>query len=315
MIAPIVLAALLSVPAPAAQPAVTSPSPKQARDAAASEPRTFTVGEGGRVFDSASARGRYLVVHFLLGDECPYCARLMREYQDQLPTLAGVEQIFVQNIPEPAFEAALRSDPEGTSRLYRDADGRLASAFKIPGGYRFHGMTMDYPAMVVLDRDGREVFRHVGANNTDRVPFDQFAAKIAELSRDPALAHANADKGLALAGYDPVSYVDDQVAATGKPEIASAYRGLTYRFATAEHRATFNAAPEKYVPAYGGWCATAMADGRKVEVNPKSFKVVGGRLMLFYKGTWGDALKDWNKDEPGLTRKADAAWARLTTRS
>ncbi|MBX3404139.1 MAG: redoxin domain-containing protein [Phycisphaeraceae bacterium] len=289
-------------------PAKGAPTPPAEAESAAM--RTFTVGEGDRRFDSSTARGRYLAIHFLLGDECPFCTRMMREYEEKLPTVAGVRQIFVQNIPPEAFDAAVRANPEGTRNLYRDADGRLAEMFKIPGGYRFHGMTMAYPALVVLDGEGREVFRHIGASNADRLPFEQFAARIADLSRDPAVSHANAEKGLALAGFDPVAYVDQSAATPGDPKIVSMHRGLTYRFSSARHRALFNDAPEKYAPAYGGWCATAMAEGRKVEVNPRSFKIVGGRLMLFYKGAWGDALKDWNKDEPGLTRKADEAWSR-----
>ena len=55
-----------------------------------------------------------------------------------------------------------------------------------------------------------------------------------------------------------------------------------------------------------------MAKGEKVEVDPKNFKVAGGRVFLFYKSLFGNALSDWNKDEPGLTAKADEHWSRIT---
>jgi len=67
--------------------------------------------------------------------------------------------------------------------IYRDANTALAQAFKIPHGYRFHGQVVHYPALVLLDGEGNEVFRYVGKDNSDRLPFDQFAAKIAELRR------------------------------------------------------------------------------------------------------------------------------------
>ena len=69
--------------------------------------------------------------------------------------------------------------------------------------------------------------------------------------------------------------------------------------------------PEKYLPAYGGWCATAMARGEKVQIEPSSFKVTNGRLFLFYNGLFGNAIKDWNKDESALTVKADAQWKKI----
>ena len=114
----------------------------------------------------------------------------------------------------------------------------------------------------------------------------------------------------ALKGYDPVSYFD------GKPlkgEIAHwlEHDGLFYRFATPANLEKFKAGPTRYAPAYGGWCATAMAKADKVDVDPLNYKITDGRLFLFYKGAWGDALAKWNKDEANLTTKADAAWKKL----
>ncbi|MBL8991472.1 MAG: YHS domain-containing protein [Phycisphaerae bacterium] len=294
----------------AAQPRPAGAPDGSAERGAAGQPaggsHAFTVGDEGRRFDSATARGSYLAVHFLLNDECPYCARHLREYTGLADTLAGVKHIFVKAVSAEAFGAALASSPEAP--LYRDADGKLAEHFKIRGGYRFHGMDMTYPALVLLDPQGREVFRYVGKDNADRLPFRTFAKRVAELSRDAATAHANLEGGPAIRGYDPVAYFTDGKPTRGSEKFESSHRGVTYRFATAANRAAFNAEPEKFVPAYGGWCATAMAEGRKVEINPESFKIVGGRLLLFYKALFGDALADWNKDEPGLKPKADRAW-------
>ena len=87
---------------------------------------------------------------------------------------------------------------------------------------------------------------------------------------------------------------------------------MKYHFASEENRALFAANPEKYLPTYGGWCATAMAKGKKVEIDPANFKVTNGRLFLFYNGLFANARSDWDKDEPAQTSKADANWKRIS---
>lgn len=299
---------LLSMAQP--PPAAALPAP------GALEP--FTVGDADRVFDSSTARGSYLAVHFLLSTDCPYCTKLVREYVEQGPTLAGVRQVFVKNVPPEEFKQSLRelqeSRPAGDPPvpIYRDVDGQLAKRFRVADGYAFHGGVMTYPALVLLDPAGVEVFRHTGKSNSDRVPFATFASKVAELSRNKETANANPTPGAALAGYDPVAYLNEQKAVPGQASLTSNFRGLTYRFANPANRAKFNAEPIKYLPAYGGWCATAMAEGRKVEVDPRNFRVTNGRVLLFYKGLIGNAQTDWNKDEAGLAAKADRHWSTLT---
>ena len=66
-----------------------------------------------------------------------------------------------------------------------DPEAALATLFDIPDGYSFHGQIVHYPALVLIDPQGREAFRYVGQNNGDRYAFDDFAAKIAELEAIP----------------------------------------------------------------------------------------------------------------------------------
>jgi len=137
----------------------------------------------------------------------------------------------------------------------------------------------------------------------------------AELKEKPATAiqHYNlgADK-VALKGYDPVGYFTKNQALKGRKEISALHRGVTYYFATEVNKKLFVESPEKYLPTYGGWCATVMAKGEKVEIDPTNFKVTNGRLFLFFKAFYANAIKDWNKDEPNLTAKADANWKRIS---
>jgi YHS domain-containing protein len=128
--------------------------------------------------------------------------------------------------------------------------------------------------------------------------------------------HYNLDKqGLALQGYDPVAYFPEGGGkpAKGDAALAYAYRGATYRFASPAHLERFRKNPGRYEPAHGGWCSSAMADGgRKVEIDPKAFRVTKGRLFLFYTSLFQDARTYWDKDEPANTVAADRQWKRIS---
>lgn len=116
--------------------------------------------------------------------------------------------------------------------------------------------------------------------------------------------------GLALGGYDPVAYfeVGGGEPTKGKKSITAEHGGATYRFATEEHRDLFLEKPESFAPDFGGWCAYAMADGKKVEVDPKRFEIHDGRLFLFYRDWFTDTLKPWQEQRGELLPRADQAW-------
>ena len=118
--------------------------------------------------------------------------------------------------------------------------------------------------------------------------------------------------GLALGGYDLVTYFGTPRPSKGDKAVTAEVDGVVYRFVSDANRRAFLTDPTKYKPAYGGWCATAMAEGKKVEVNPRNYRVTGGRLFLFYKDPLHDAQDDWKKDEAELRGKADAAWEKIS---
>jgi len=122
---------------------------------------------------------------------------------------------------------------------------------------------------------------------------------------------------LALSGYDPVSYFDagENGPQRGSAEFTLEHGGIRYRFAAEVNRNRFLANPARYTPAYGGWCAWAMATGDKVEVNPRSFLIQNERLLLFYDGLFGDTRAMWlAKDVEQEMRAADASWLRILAR-
>ncbi len=123
--------------------------------------------------------------------------------------------------------------------------------------------------------------------------------------------HFNLEDGLAIDGYDPVSYLTQNKAIKGKKEFALVHQGATYYFSSLQNKEEFRRNPVKYEPEYGGWCAYAMGSkGDKVSIDPKTFKVVNGKLYLFYNRFFNNTLTDWNKDEDGLRKKADVNWGK-----
>lgn len=125
-------------------------------------------------------------------------------------------------------------------------------------------------------------------------------------------AQFNIEKGVALQGYDPVAYFTQNKAVKGKKELAVAAEGVTYYFATAEDKELFKKDFKKYEPQYGGWCAYALGStGEKVEIDPETFKIIGGKLYLFYHSWTNNTLPKWNKDEATLKSKANASWTKF----
>ncbi len=116
------------------------------------------------------------------------------------------------------------------------------------------------------------------------------------------------DQGLALEGFDPVAFHTQQAAVMGDGGITSTFRGATYRFASAEHKDLFDAAPEKYVPAYGGFCAMGVAMSQLYPVEIRTWRIVEGRLIL-NKSAEVQEMFDANR-EANLAR-ADANWPKL----
>jgi len=125
-------------------------------------------------------------------------------------------------------------------------------------------------------------------------------------------AQFNLEKSVAIQGYDPVSYFKQNKAIKGKKEIAASYEGIVYQFSSVSNKEIFSKNPASFEPQYGGWCAYAMGSaGEKVEINPETFKIIEGKLYLFYNAFFNNTLKSWNKDEASLKAKADSNWKKI----
>lgn len=111
-----------------------------------------------------------------------------------------------------------------------------------------------------------------------------------------------------ISGYDPVSYFTEGTPQRGSGYHVADYQGVTYAFASADHKDMFNANPSKYAPAYGGWCAYGVAVGKKFVADPEVWKIVKGKL---YVNLDRDIQGKWNEDIPGYINTANSNWKEI----
>ncbi|HAS40764.1 MAG TPA: YHS domain protein [Microscillaceae bacterium] len=122
----------------------------------------------------------------------------------------------------------------------------------------------------------------------------------------------NAEK-VAINGYDVVAYHKQNKAVKGTTKHQTTHQGAKYYFSSKAHKKAFVKNPTAYLPQYGGYCAFAIAaKGQKVPVNPETFKIVDGKLYLFfndmYQGKKMNTKVYWDKNENSNITKADSNW-------
>lgn len=110
---------------------------------------------------------------------------------------------------------------------------------------------------------------------------------------------------LMLNGHDVVAYFTLGRHAQGSAAHSSVYQGVTFRFASSEHKALFDANPAKYLPQYGGYCANGIVYGIPWGGDADTWRIENGKLYIF----GGQASKQaFELDVPGNIRLADRYW-------
>ena len=114
------------------------------------------------------------------------------------------------------------------------------------------------------------------------------------------------DDSVILKGHDVVAYFTDAKHRLGRPDVRTVYQGVTFRFATPEHKALFDADPAKYLPQYGGFCANGMAYGIPWGGDADTWLLRDGKLYIF-----GGAAshRAFMMDREINTQRADKYWA------
>jgi YHS domain-containing protein len=114
--------------------------------------------------------------------------------------------------------------------------------------------------------------------------------------------------GVAIKGYDPVAYFTKGAPARGSKQFSLKHQGAEWRFASAENKALFVANPDKYVPAYGGYCAYGVAQGYLVKIEPDAWAIRNGKLYLNYDS---GVQRTWAKKPVQYISKANQKWPGL----
>jgi hypothetical protein len=115
-------------------------------------------------------------------------------------------------------------------------------------------------------------------------------------------------EGTGAGGYDVVAYQTENAAKPGDPGMTATHEGVTYRFASPANLQAFSADPKKYLPAYGGYCAYAVANGYTAKIDPEAFSVVDGRLYLNYSKS---VRSKWLGDVAGNIAAGDGNWPKV----
>jgi YHS domain-containing protein len=108
-----------------------------------------------------------------------------------------------------------------------------------------------------------------------------------------------------LAGHDVVAYWTQGRHAMGSAQFQSVYEGVTFRFASAAHKALFDQSPAKYLPQFGGYCANGIVYGIPWGGDADSWRIDNGRLFIF--GGAGSKAA-FELDIPRNTALADRYW-------
>jgi hypothetical protein len=122
------------------------------------------------------------------------------------------------------------------------------------------------------------------------------------------LVVADRRAGIALYGFDPVSYFLEGAAQIGSDAHELIFDGFAWHFRSEANRAAFRAEPDVYVPRFGGYDPVALTRGAPVAGNPAIFAVYESRLYLFQK----PESRDEFLANPAVTAEgARANWARV----
>ena len=121
------------------------------------------------------------------------------------------------------------------------------------------------------------------------------------MSHTHELLNTSGASGIALSGYDTVAFLTPHKLVHGSPSISVQHHGATYFFANEEHRKLFVAAPDKYLPQCGGFCAFGASVNALFPVDISTWQVVDGKLYFTLNP---DIQKELNKDLTGNITKA-----------
>lgn len=130
-----------------------------------------------------------------------------------------------------------------------------------------------------------------------------FSLGTSAFAKDPI--YTSVFNNRAVGGYDTVSYFSESGPVKGKKAFRTQYKGAEWRFANQENLDAFKENPEKYAPAYGGYCAYAVSFGDTVKGDPRQWTIHDDKLYLNYNAEIND---QWRADKENFIELADEKW-------
>lgn len=122
--------------------------------------------------------------------------------------------------------------------------------------------------------------------------------------------------GVAIDGHDTVAYqqlqrTPQEAAVQGSKRYTVEYKGAKWHFASEQSRELFKAEPDRYSPAYNGFCANALSLGEGlIRTDGTHWEIFDDKLYLFYAARGRDRWTDGNWKT--YKADADAAWESLS---
>lgn len=177
------------------------------------------------------------------------------------------------------------------------------------------------PAPITSGREGLQSSAGTGTSETSRPrsrnpdPMLTRRALIGLALTLPALGAATTARaaeprifqrnGLALGGTDPVAYVREGAPVQGSAAFGHDWMAARWTFADAANRDAFAQDPDRYAPAFGGYCAFAASRGYLAPTIPEAWHIHEGRLYL---NASLRARRLWLAELPDVIAAGEANW-------
>jgi YHS domain-containing protein len=123
------------------------------------------------------------------------------------------------------------------------------------------------------------------------------------VSADEPVFHGR--EGIAIGGYDTVSFFIGDQPVEGSAEYAVMWKGVVWRFASARNQEVFESNPRAYAPRFGGYCAYAVSQGYLASGSPSDWQIVDGRLYILHNG---EVHRMWQPQAASYIVQAAGNW-------
>lgn len=115
---------------------------------------------------------------------------------------------------------------------------------------------------------------------------------------------------VAVGGYDITTYFDNNLL-KGTKSIKTTFEGVIFYFVNQANLDKFKNSPQKFIPAYGGWCAMALCQNKLVEPNPKLYSIIDDKLHLFEVKVFYNGKAEWFKNPEDNKNLADKKYLEI----